>query len=68
MCFPRGVAAGPVVRGNAAGRKHPSYMKSYPETAPAPAERRWVGRLKSELPVLIGVVVVGALAYLYSMG
>lgn len=43
-------------------------MKSYPETAPAQAETRWVGRLKNELPVLIGILVVGALAYLYSMG
>lgn len=43
-------------------------MKSYTVAARPEAVRRWIGRLKNEVPVLVGVLVVGTLAYLYSLG
>jgi hypothetical protein len=43
-------------------------MKSYPQDAPALATKSWGEKLKSEIPALVGIVVVGLLAYLYSLG
>ncbi|MFN0067604.1 MAG: hypothetical protein ACKVYV_08215 [Limisphaerales bacterium] len=43
-------------------------MKSYMIPVRPEAVRRWIGRLKNEVPVLFGVLTVGALAYLYSLG
>lgn len=43
-------------------------MKLSMVAARSEAVRRWAERLKNEVPVLAGLLVVGALAYLYSLG
>jgi hypothetical protein len=43
-------------------------MKSYPQDTPALATKAWVMKFKSEIPALVGILVVGLLAYLYSLG